>query len=439
MSLQQRFIDNWQQRGLTTDKPILLAVSGGIDSMAMAGLFLQAQLPFAVAHCNFKLRGAEADKDEALVTDWCAYNNIMLHVTSFDTQRVSEESKKGIQETARTLRYEWFDKLLKEHGYKHIATAHHADDNAETLLMNLFKGTGIAGLHGIPPVNGNIIRPLLFAEKEEIRSYVVQNNIPYRDDASNDSDKYTRNNIRLNILPLIKESFPGIINTLSKNIERFAEAELLYNKAVEQERKKLVEKRGKDYYISIKKLLLRSPLQTICFELLAPFGFSSAQVPEVIKLMQSETGQYISSEHYKLINNRGFLIITAINKDETDLILISEIPSVVKTSDKTFHFKFIDNVNKVPDDNNRAYIDANKIALPLVLRRWKRGDYFYPLGMGMKKKKLSRFFIDQKIPVHEKEQVWVLESNQRIIWIAGYRLDERFKITNHTSKVLTVG
>lgn len=439
MSLQQKFRDNFKLKGFAArEQKILLAVSGGIDSMVMCHLFLQSNTPFAVAHCNFQLRGVEADKDEQLVNDWCAVNNITFHHSRFDTQAKVEEWKKGIQETARILRYEWLEETRTSNNYAAIATAHHANDNAETLLMNLFKGTGISGLHGIPPVNGHIIRPVLFATKKEITDYAKENNVPYRDDASNATDKYLRNDVRLNLLPAIEQSFPQVIDNLNDSIQRFSEAEILYKRAVEQERKKLLEKRGNDYYVPIRKLQLRTPLNTICYELFSPYGFSSAQVPHIVGLLSSESGHFIASQTHRIIRNRDFLVLTAMSTAATDLILIDTVPATIQAGDTQFKFAYKAPPATIPDDNTIAYINTAKLEQPLILRRWKQGDYFYPLGMGMKKKKLSRYFMDKKIALHDKENIWVLESNKRIVWVAGYRLDERFKVTPSTEQVLAV-
>lgn len=438
MPLQELFNKNLVNNGIIPGgQSLLLAVSGGIDSMVMCALFLQSNIPFAVGHCNFQLRGEEADKDEQLVKDWCDTYNIRFHNVRFDTQAKVDEWKKGIQETARILRYEWLEKIRAEHNYDFIATAHHANDNAETLLMNLFKGTGISGLHGIQPVNGNIIRPLLFAAKKDIVAYVQENNISYRDDASNATDKYTRNDIRLNILPVIEQSFPQVIDNLNNSIRRFAEAEILYNREIERERKKLLEQRGNDYYIPIRKLKLRTPLHTICYELFKPYDFTPAQVPHLVNLMNSESGHYVASPTHRVIHNREFLIITAIATTDTDFIKIDTVPATIQAAGVQFSFEYKDKVT-VTDDSNTALINATKLEEPLILRRWKQGDYFYPLGMGMKKKKLSRYMVDKKIPLHEKENIWVLESNRRIVWVAGYRLDERFKVTDTTTQVLVV-
>lgn len=439
MQLQQQFSNNYIQQGFgRNDRKVLLAVSGGIDSMAMATLFLQNNIPFAVGHCNFQLRGEEADKDELLVSEWCKQHNVVFHNTRFDTKAKVEEWKKGIQETARILRYEWLEFVRKEQGYSFIATAHHANDNAETLLMNLFKGTGISGLHGIRPKNGHIIRPILFAKKQDIAAYALEQNVPYRDDASNASDKYRRNDIRLNVIPAIEKSFPGVITNLNNSIKRFTEAEMLYNKAIEQERKKLLELRGKDFYIPVKKLEKREPLHTICYELFLPFGFVPGQVNDIVSLLSSESGHYVSSPTHRVIRNRDFLIITVFDTRETDLIAIDTIPTTFRAGGKEYRFQYKDKPATISIDEMTACINLSKLEQPLLLRKWKQGDYFYPLGMGMKKKKLSKFMVDKKIPLHEKENVWVLESNKRIVWVAGFRLDERFKVTPSTEKVLTV-
>ncbi|MCB0697295.1 MAG: tRNA lysidine(34) synthetase TilS, partial [Chitinophagaceae bacterium] len=288
MSLQKKFSDHFKVKGFPVTEPVLLAVSGGVDSMVMAQMFLTAGSPFGMAHCNFQLRGEESDKDEQLVLDWCVQHNVPVHHVRFDTQAKVDEWKKGIQETARILRYEWLEKVRKENGYAAIATAHHANDNAETLLMNLFKGTGISGLHGIPVTNGRIIRPLLFAAKKDILIYAEEHAVPYRNDASNSSDKYLRNDVRLNILPVVQKAFPNVICNLNNSIQRFTEVEVLYNKAVDAELKKLLELRGKDYYIPVRKMLKVDPLQTICYELFRKFGFATGQINDIIALLNSE-------------------------------------------------------------------------------------------------------------------------------------------------------
>jgi tRNA(Ile)-lysidine synthase len=439
MILLEQFKDHWKAKGyVTPGVTVLLAVSGGEDSMVMADLFLKSGITFAVAHCNFRLRGKDADLDEKLVHDWCAANNIKFHSVQFDTKQKSQEWKKGIQETARILRYEWFELTRAHYKYARIVTAHHANDNIETLLINLFKGTGISGLHGILPENGKIIRPLLFATKEMISAYSGANDIVFREDASNASDDYLRNAVRHNVVPAVQQWFPNGIANANESIERFAQAEILYKKAIEQERKKLIEKRGKDHYIPILKLRKRDPLETICYELLLPFGFSSAQVPHIIQLMSSESGHYVSSDSHRIIRNRDFLIITALPAVGADLILVEAAPCTIDTGKYVFSFSIQPKPKVIPADPNTACLDMRHIEFPLSLRTWKTGDYFYPLGMKMKKKKVSRLLIDEKVPLHEKERIRILECSKRIAWVSGIRIDERFKIKDATEEVLVV-
>ncbi len=439
MDLLKDFQDNWKRKGFHNQQlGTLLAVSGGVDSMVMADLFLKSGLAFGIAHCNFQLRGEASELDEQLVKDWAAKNNVPFFHTRFETKQMTEEWKKGVQETARILRYEWLDSVCKEHGYGKIATAHHANDNVETLLMNLFKGTGISGLHGILENTDKIIRPLLFAQKEDIRAYAATNGVQFREDASNETDTYLRNSVRLNILPVIEQSFPNVVTQVNDSISRFAQAEQLYRKAVDAELKKLVELRGNDLYIPIRKLKYRKPLETIAYELFQPYGFSPAQIPQILQLMESESGHYVASATNRVIRNRDFLIVTNLPTEATDFILVEGTPATIHTTDGTMHFTIEKKPKEFVNDSSIAYIDLKQVEFPLILRRWKKGDYFYPLGMKMKKKKLSKFFIEQKLAIHQKEQVWVVECQKRIVWVAGMRMDERFKVKDNTEQVLTV-
>ncbi len=438
-ALQKAFPENWNKKGFQKLKaPHLLAVSGGKDSMALAHLLLSSKVDFAVAHCNFKLRGEDANGDETFVKTFAEKHNLPFFSVAFDTQNISAARKTGIQETARSLRYEWLENVRAENNYGSIITAHHADDNAETLLINLLRGTGIAGLHGIREHHEKLLRPLLFATREMIDAYAAENKIDFREDASNAGDKYLRNAIRHKVIPAFKEIMPDAIVRLNDNIHRFAEAEILYQKALQRKIKKLLEPRGNDFYIPIRKLIQQEALHTICFEMLRPFGFSSAQIPDVLALLDAESGRYVSSTDFRIIRNRDFLIITKNETAETDFILIDAFPKTIETETAQFLFK----TSKMPENPTgtieEIYLDLQEINQPLILRKWRTGDYFYPLGMGMKKKKLSRFFIDQKLPLHEKENVWILESNKRIAWVCGMRIDERFKIKPTTKQALKV-
>ena len=436
--LAEIFRINWVQKKFASNYGIvLLGVSGGSDSMVMVDLCLNAKIPFAIAHCNFQLRGEEANKDEELVCQCAAQNKIMFHSIRFDTMQKAIEWKKGIEETARILRYEWFENLLSKHQYAKIATAHHANDNIETLLMNLFKGTGIGGLHGIPESNGNIIRPLLFAQKDELLEYAAANYISYRDDASNASDHYLRNAVRHHIVPVAKKWFPHVIKNVSESINRFSQVEVLYRQAIEVHRNNFTERRGDDYYILISKFKQCAPLETVCYELFVEYHFSSRQVRHILSLLTSESGHYVDSATHRIIRDRDFLIVTQKPINSDDFIII-DVPSNINIGGNIFTFSITDRPIKFCYSKNSALIDLEKITFPLTVRKWKFGDYFYPLGMKMKKKKLSDFFIDNKLPLHEKENIWLLESGNNIVWIIGLRLDERVKITEKTKQVLEI-
>ena len=437
--LLDQFRKEWaEKKFIATGDTVLVAVSGGSDSMVLADLFLKSKISFAIAHCNFGLRGHASDLDEQLVRDWCVQHNIRFHNVLFDTKAKSAEWKKGTQETARELRYQWFEQLRQAHGYARIATAHHANDNLETLLINLFRGTGISGLHGIKPVNGKIIRPLLFAPKEAITNYVLSEKVPFREDASNKSDDYLRNAIRHNVIPEVQKLFPGVVANVSESITHFSEGEILYNQAIEKERKTLLEQRGRDWYIPVLKLRHRQPLATIVYELLRPYGFTSSQVPDIIGLLSSQTGHFILSQSHRIIRNRDFLVITTIPSASADLILIESVPCTVNAGSYTYKFSYRDRPDIMPVSKDEAWLDTTSLQFPLILRKWRNGDYLYPLGMKMKKKKVSRLLIDKKISLPGKEEVRILETSKKVAWVSGIRIDERFKIKPSTSQVLVV-
>lgn len=437
MMLLDIFREQWiAKQYVLPGQTVLLAVSGGGDSMVMADLFLKSKIDFAVAHCNFGLRGEASDLDEQLVGDWCKANKIKFHGTRFETKERSLEWKKGIQETARILRYEWFETIRKENGYAKIITAHHANDNVETLLINLFKGTGISGLHGIMPENGYIVRPLLFATKDMLAAYANEHGIAYREDASNASDDYLRNAVRHNVVPAVLEWFPNAVKNVNESIARFGEVEILYKKAIAQERKKLIEQRGQDHYIPILKLRHREPLGTICYELLYPFGFTSAQVPHILNLLDSLSGHYVSSATHRVIRNRDFLVVTTLPTDTADLILVDKAPCIIDAGKYSYSFSLQPKPKVISSNTAEAYLDMKTIEFPLVLRKWRVGDYFYPFGMKMKKKKVSRLLVDEKVPIHEKEDIRIVECSKRIAWVSGIRPDERFRVKDSTEQVL---
>jgi tRNA(Ile)-lysidine synthase len=422
-------------------KKIIVAVSGGVDSMVLAALLHNIAGEIIVAHCNFGLRNEESDGDEKLVVDWTAQNNIRCFVQHFDTRKILDDEGGNLQETARDLRYQWFEQLRKEQNFDLIATAHHKQDSVETMLANFMKGTGISGMHGILPQQGKIIRPLLSFIKADLQQFATQQSIPWRDDSSNAKDEYLRNAIRQRLIPVMESLVPNVVENLAANTLRFAEVELLYSQSIEKYRKKLIEQRKKDWYIPILKLKHVQPLNTILWELIKPFGFSAAQLPDVLHLLDAETGRFVSAADFRIIHNRNFLIITATHKEESTHILIHEEDRKIDAPGFSIDIKpaaftasDMEHIKRMPE--TEACIDLATLQFPFVLRPWKTGDYFYPLGMNRKKKKVSRFLIEQKVPLHEKEKVWVLESDKRIVWVVGMRPDDRFKITNRTVNCL---
>lgn len=417
---------------------LLLAVSGGVDSVVLTELVAKAGYSFEIAHCNFKLRDAESDRDESFAKELAEKYKVVFHTKSFDTKAIAAAEKKSIETTARVLRYDWFKSLLAERQLKYLLTAHHADDNIETVAMNFFRGTGIAGLHGILPKQGQIVRPLLFARRAAIEQYATENKIAFITDSSNLSSDYTRNSFRNEILPLVKKSFPGAENNVLQNISRLQEVELLYHQSIKLHKKKLLEQKGNEWHIPVLKLLKATPLNTIVYEIIKDFGFTAHQTEEVIALLESETGKYIASATHRIIKNRHWLIIAPKNSAEAHHILIESNDKKIVFAGGVLSFEKIDATNyKIKTDASIAQFDAAEIKHPLLLRKWKQGDYFYPLGM-RKKKKLGRFLIDQKLSLTQKENVWVMEMNKKIIWIVGMRIDDRFKLNPGTKQLLKI-
>ncbi|MGN6618906.1 MAG: tRNA lysidine(34) synthetase TilS [Ilyomonas sp.] len=435
---QQHLKNNFPE--INKNTCVLLAVSGGIDSVVLTDLFAKSGLDFIIVHCNFKLRREESDRDEAFVRALGNKYNEEVLVKTFDTNSYASANKTSIQEAARKLRYDWFyellDKKIAEKRATYIVTAHHANDNIETLLINFFRGTGITGLHGIPAKQNKILRPLLFASREEILAYAQKHDLRWVEDSSNLSEKYTRNFFRLKLLPELKEIFPSVEENLKHNLERFEEAEILYYQAVDLHKKKLIEQKGNELHIPVLKLQKTEPQNTIIFEIIKDFGFTSAQVNEVKKLYEAENGSYIASASHRIIKNRNWLIIAPLQTTEAQHILIEAGDKKVQFENGLLELEKLP-VSKFEITNSKdvVYVDAKEITFPLLLRKWKQGNYFYPLGM-QKKKKLSKFFIDQKLSKTQKENVWVIEMNKKIIWVIGYRIDNRFKVTDSTTNVI---
>jgi tRNA(Ile)-lysidine synthase len=438
MNLLQRFKKYIQAEGLFKEKDkLLLAVSGGVDSVVLSELCQQAGYDFAIAHCNFQLREADSDRDEKFVGKLGEKYNVPVHVVKFDTKAIAAERKLSTQEAARELRYSWFEEIREACGYQYILTAHHADDNIETVLMNFFRGTGIKGIRGIESKHGFVVRPLLFARRTELEEFLTGNKLDHVSDYTNEQDDYTRNYFRNKVIPFIEKSFPEVNENILANISRFKETAMLYHQAIEIHKKKLLEFKGNEVHIPVLKLKKTAPLHSIVYEIIKEYGFSSSQTDEVISLLDGESGKYVQSSSHRVIKNRGWLIIAPNESTESEIVIIDEIGNwqfalgnlrIETTSTSNF---------KPQTANFLASLDADEIKFPLLLRKWKQGDYFYPLGM-KKKKKLARFLIDQKLSKTEKEKIWIIEMNKKIVWIVGHRIDDRFKITGNTTNVLRI-
>jgi len=433
MQLLEAFKDFVHKEALFSPKePLLVAVSGGLDSVVLCELCHQAGYDFRIAHANFQLRGEESLRDEMFVAGLSMRYGRQVIVERFDTAHYAAEHKCSIQVAARELRYSWFEKV--HDGV--ILTAHHLDDNIETLLMNFFKGTGIAGLRAILPRQGRIVRPLLFATREMLQQFANEQGLAWVEDSSNASEKYTRNYFRHQVIPLIQAAYPGVTQHLEDNIQRFREIEMLYKQAVGEHKRRLLEWKGEEVHIPVLKLLRSKPLSTLVYEIIHDFGFSAQQAPAVMKLLDSGPGKYVMSDTHRILKDRNWLIISPIVETPADHVLIESPEGRVLFEGGTLELQLLTDI-KPSADPSEAWLDASTIQFPLLLRKWRPGDYFYPLGM-RKKKKLARFFIDNKLSLARKEKTWVLEMNKKIIWVVGMRIDDRHRLTERTEQVLKI-
>lgn len=417
---------------------ILLAVSGGIDSMVMAHLFLHLGNKTAIAHCNFSLRNDDSDDDEKLVREYAVKHNIPFFTNRFNTKEFARERGLSIQMAARELRYNWFEEVRLKNGFDSIAVAHNLNDNIETLLLNLVRGTGLTGMTGMKPVTNNIIRPLLFATRSEISEYCLKNKIIYREDKSNSDTKYIRNKIRHLVIPVLKEINPSIESTLSETAKRFAGINEILSEHISGLREKVSENRNE--YITLNVSLLKEFLHnsTILFELFRPFGINNSQSDDLLKVIKGKTGGYILTPTHRILKNRQDIIVSEKHAIEERYYIVKNLTGLRKAPVfASARYIRIDESFKIPVDPLIACIDCEKLSFPLVIRRWKSGDHFYPLGM-KQQKKLSDYFVDNKYSKIDKEEVLILESDGNIVWIVGDRIDDRYRITESTKKVLLI-
>jgi len=412
---------------------VLLACSGGLDSVVLGHCFHQLEVDFGIAHCNFLLRGDESDEDANFVAHLAEKWQVTYHIEVFNTKEFSENHGISIQMAARSLRYDWFGKTASQFDYKYICTAHHADDSLETFLINLSRGTGLKGLLGVPEANGILRRPLLPFTRTDIVTFAKKENLHWREDSSNLKTQYLRNNLRLEVIPKLKEQNPSLLSNFLKTQKHLQSSQSLVTDYIALVSKLVVEETKLGYQFDIKKLLGMPNYEALLYELLAPFGFTAWN--DINELLFTQSGKQISSKKYRLLKDRDYLLLTQIKSDKKKLGRnIFENETQIE---EPLRMSFIPTEKIGYIDNSVIYVDAQKLNYPLKLRPWEKGDEFQPFGM-KGKKKLSKFFKDEKLSLAVKETIWVLESDNTIIWVVGYRADDRFKITNKTDKILKI-
>ena len=413
-----------------TKSKILLAISGGIDSVCLADLLIRSGYNVEFAHCNFKLREEESDQDEIFVSDLANKNKIPFHHISFDTNHYALSNKLSIQMAARELRYEWFEKVRRAISADYIAIAHNQNDNTETFFINLINGTGLKGLRAIQNKNNFIVRPLMFASRNQIGEYVKSKSLNFREDSSNKSKKYQRNKVRHELMPLLKQMNPSIENTIADEIEIIKNTYSIFKEQVDRVVKEISCQTDDGIKISKNKLIKLELIDTYLYEILNVFGFTD--IKSIKNSILSNPGKQFFSKSHRLLIDREFVFIEKIEDDFFKDILIDE-STLILSSPLNISFKISSNdqINKIKDT---AYFDYEKLVFPLVIRKWKSGDKFIPSGMkGFKK--LSDYFIDNKINRLLKEKTLLICSNDDIIWVIGHRIDERYKATSKTKKM----
>lgn len=417
---------------------ILLAVSGGIDSTVMLHLFKKAGFDIAVAHANFQLRGDDSEGDQLFVAEMCRTFDVPLHVRRFETETCASEKKLSVQMAARELRYGWFHALCHEERYTRIATAHHFDDAMETVLLNLTRGAGLDGLAGIPLRNGPIIRPMLFASRFQIEQYATMHAIAWREDASNKTDHYQRNFLRHHVMPLLRELNPSLDNTWRDGVQKLTHELTILQEASELWKEKYVREKPGRLVIEKSGLADHRDNPVMLWRYIRSFGFNYDQAVAIQGSIDGQPGKRFYSTSHLLVVDRDTLVIMPQQESWTELSVVSagKVYSLGPWSLSVQMVTKAESVGLLASANDqRALLDASKVSFPLTWRKWKAGDHFYPLGFGHRKK-LSDLFVDRKLSVADKDECTVVESAGEIVWVAGHRVDERYKITDSTVRYI---
>lgn len=416
------------------EKKLLVAVSGGLDSMVLVHLLQQLDYDISIAHCNFNLRGEESDGDEDFITTYAKKNNLEFFVTNFNTALFASYNKLSIQVAARQLRYLWFDELLCENNLDYLLTAHHLDDSIETFLINFTRGTGLEGLTGIPEQNGKIVRPLLPFTRDEILAYAKESNIQWREDSSNASDKYLRNKLRHDVVPLLKTLNPAFADSFRQTLENLQQAQSMVSDASVLIYKQVVTERENQKHFDIAQLKRLPNYRAYLYQWLNPFGFTAWE--DINALADAQPGKYVLAGNFRLLKDREVLILERAQSEDSAAFEISEGSQAIEEPIK-LTLEITQTINKNAT-KKIIFVDNQLIKFPLILRRWQEGDYFCPIGMNGLKKKVSKYFKDEKFSLGEKENTWLLCSGSDIVWIIGHRADERFKVTETTNTILKI-
>ena len=422
----------------TRNQRLLVGVSGGIDSVVLCELLHQARVKFGIAHCNFHLRGGESDADDLFVSTLAMKYDVPFFRNDFDTKAFAEEQGISTQMAARDLRFKWFEEVRLKEGFDYIAIASQLNDDIETVLINLSRGTGIRGITGIPVKNRTVVRPLLFASRDEVKEFAKEHELQWREDSSNDSVVYFRNNIRKNVIPVLKEGNPSLERTFQQNLESFKQVQELLDWQVAEAINTSLHREGRRTVINIEALKEYNPLKLFLFEILQPFGFNSDHVENLIHVINGIPGkQFFSDTHALTVDREEIFIDPIVDEQSRDRIQIEGDTTFINSPISLgFERISIDNFELVKK-SNIAQLDADKLEFPLLLRKWHPGDAFHPLGMNQRKK-ISDFFIDIKLPLNKKQETYVLISGGDIVWIVGHRIDHRYRVTEETKSVYLV-